>query len=104
LLSDLERATCGLIEGETPLRRAIGRLWEVLADDPEFRAKVRGEEARGGSTVAKTEDVEGEDGLTEREQSLESEPRQSTAVDMTSNIHRLFLADSFHATCPNAGT
>ncbi|KIJ45557.1 hypothetical protein M422DRAFT_250874 [Sphaerobolus stellatus SS14] len=89
MLSDLERATCGLIEGEAPLRRAIGRLFEVLGDDPEYKLKVQGEERRS-STVTKTEDVENEDGLTEREGSVESD-RPSALLDLSANIPKLFV-------------
>ncbi|KAI0001827.1 hypothetical protein BJV77DRAFT_969883, partial [Russula vinacea] len=35
LLEDLERATNGLIEGEAGMKRAFGRLWEVLSKDPD---------------------------------------------------------------------
>lgn len=34
LLPDLQRATCNLIEGESDLKRALGRFWAVLADPP----------------------------------------------------------------------
>ncbi|KAF8482154.1 hypothetical protein DFH94DRAFT_735380 [Russula ochroleuca] len=35
LLEDLERATNGLIEGEAGMKRAFGRLWEVISKDPD---------------------------------------------------------------------
>jgi len=35
MLEDLERATNGLIEGEAGMKRAFGRLWEVLSKDPD---------------------------------------------------------------------
>ncbi|KAF8587301.1 hypothetical protein K439DRAFT_1630799 [Ramaria rubella] len=85
-LGDLERATCGLIEGEAALRRAMGRLWEVLSDDPETRAKVV--EERRSATVPKKEDIDGEDGLSERDEGSE---RASTAPEMASNLHRIFI-------------
>jgi len=38
LLDELEHATNGLIEGEATMRRALGRLWQVLSEDPDERA------------------------------------------------------------------
>ncbi|KAI0304691.1 hypothetical protein BC826DRAFT_977743 [Russula brevipes] len=35
MLEDLERATNGLIEGEAGMKRAFGRLWEVISKDPD---------------------------------------------------------------------
>jgi hypothetical protein len=35
LLDELEYATNGLIEGEATMRRALGRLWLVLSEDPD---------------------------------------------------------------------
>lgn len=90
MISELERTTCGLVEGETPLRRAIGRLWEVLNDDPDFLSRTVREDTRT-ATVTKTEDVEGEYTLTEREGSLDSEPLLPITPNLGSNIARVFL-------------
>lgn len=38
LLPDLQRATCNLIEGESDLKRALGRFMSVLADPPKHLA------------------------------------------------------------------
>lgn len=38
LLPDLQRATCNLIEGESDLKRALGRFMAVLSDPPRLRA------------------------------------------------------------------
>lgn len=35
LLDELEQATNGLIEGEASLNRALGRLWQVISEDPD---------------------------------------------------------------------
>jgi len=37
LLNDLERATNGLIEGEAAMRRALGKLWQVMSEDPDIK-------------------------------------------------------------------
>jgi hypothetical protein len=34
-LDDLEQATNGLIEDETNLRKALGRLWQVISESPD---------------------------------------------------------------------
>lgn len=40
MINDLEKATCTLVEGETQLRRAMGRLWRVLSDNADSRNKA----------------------------------------------------------------
>ncbi|KZT06356.1 uncharacterized protein LAESUDRAFT_653898 [Laetiporus sulphureus 93-53] len=97
LLDELESATNSLIEGETALRRALGRLWQVMSEDPEPTsgtvqqnvllknaggAPVNGEE--DASVVPKRED-EGDDEDDEREERL------ARAPDLTPVVHKLFL-------------
>ncbi|KAI0034950.1 hypothetical protein K488DRAFT_76957 [Vararia minispora EC-137] len=74
LLSDLEAATNGLIEGETALRRALGKLWRAMS----------GVDART-EVVPKREDEEGEDEEDEGAQ------RIARAPDLTPAMHRLFV-------------
>jgi hypothetical protein len=80
----LEDVTNGLIEGEATLRRAMGRLWQVIAEEGEVVAKQKAEMA----VVTKVEDEE--DG--EREELDGRERRVSRAPDLMPTIRRLFLA------------
>lgn len=89
MLTDLERATCGLIEGEAALRRAMGRLWEVLSDDSDTRAQAA--ENRQNTTIPKQEDIDGDDGLSPREDESVESDLQATAPEMASNLHRIFV-------------
>lgn len=89
-LNDLERATCGLIEGEAALRRAMGRLWEVLSDDSATRTKIQAE-SRRSTTIPKQEDFDGEDGFSEREDGSEESDFPATVPEMISNLHRIFV-------------
>lgn len=89
MLSDLERATCGLVEGEAALRRAMGRLWEVLSDDSDTRARAT--EIRRSTTIPKQEDLDGDDGFSERDDESVGSDLHSTAPEMVSNLHRIFV-------------
>lgn len=89
MLNDLERATCGLIEGESALRRAMGRLWEVLGSEGVTRAKSVSEAPRS-PTIPKKEDVEGDEDFSEREGSSASD-RPSATPEIISNIHSIFI-------------
>ncbi len=75
MLEDLERATNGLIEGEAGMKRAFGRLWEVLSKDPD---QVNLKDA----VVPKRED-EGEDTNAEGE----NERRLARAPDLAPPTH-----------------
>jgi len=79
LLDELEQATNGLIEGESTLRRALGRLWQAISDSPHGTSE-------NNSLVPKREDQEGGDEQDEREQRLARGP------DLTPSTHRLFLS------------
>lgn len=83
LLTDLEHATANLIEGETTMGRALGRLWQVMSEDP-------GEhDARAADRVIKPEDVDDND----EEEIDERERRIARAPDLTSPMHRLLLTE-----------
>nr|GAT49742.1 predicted protein [Mycena chlorophos] len=76
LLDELEQSTNELVEGESTLRRALGRLWQVLR-----------EETDGGSApvvVAKREDEDDEQDDVAK--------RLSRAPDLTPSAHKLFLS------------
>ena len=85
LLDELEEVTNGLIEGEATLRRALGRLWQVIAEEGEETAKERTESAT--AVVTKVEDEEDGD----REEMDGRERRVARAPDLTPAIRRLFL-------------
>ena len=89
MLTDLERATCGLIEGEASLRRAMGRLWEVLSDDIDRQVNDRPQNARS-ATVPKQEDIEEREGLSDRDDSMDGD-RPSTAPVLASNLRKIFI-------------
>lgn len=77
LLDELEQATNGLIEGETTLRRALGRLWQVMSEDPDEKGKA--------FVVPKREE----------EDDAELDPRArrvARAPDLTPPTHKIFLS------------
>jgi hypothetical protein len=80
LLDELELATNSLIEGEATMRKALGRLWQVVAEDSETRP---GDDA----LIPKREDDEGANEEDERER------RIAHAPDLAPAIHRLFLSE-----------
>ncbi|THH19718.1 hypothetical protein EW146_g1513 [Bondarzewia mesenterica] len=90
LLEDLERATNGLIEGESTMRRAFGRLWQVLSEDPD-RPRT------GNAVVPKREDED--EGNAGAGAGAEDEARRiARAPDLTPPVHKLFLVSY-----PNSG-
>jgi len=76
LLDELERGTSNLIEGESTLRRALGRLWQVINDRKEGDNDV---------VVPKREEGDDSEELDDREK------RIARAPDLTPPIHKLFL-------------
>lgn len=87
MLEDLERATNGLIEGEAGMKRAFGRLWEVLSKDPD---QVHLKDA----VIPKRED-EGEDANVEGEK----ERKLARAPDLAPPTQKLFIVSY-----PNRGS
>lgn len=86
LLDELESATNNLIEGETSLRRALGRLIQVLNEDPDQSNK--------GDVVPKREDEgDGENDDPEVQ-------RLSRAPDLTPAIYKIFLDNVPNMTAP----
>lgn len=79
LLDELEHATNGLIEGEATMRRALGRLWQVMSEDPDERPE-------SSSLIPKRED----DDVNSEDQD-ESARRLARAPDLTPSTHKLFL-------------
>ncbi|KIJ68661.1 hypothetical protein HYDPIDRAFT_45899, partial [Hydnomerulius pinastri MD-312] len=79
LLDELEHATNSLIEGEAIMKRALGRLWQVINEDPSKRHREE-------EVIPKREEADG----NVDEDDLDS--RFSRAPDLTPNAHKLFLA------------
>ena len=78
LLDELEYATNSLIEGEVVMKRALGRLWQVINDDP---SKHDEEE----EVVPKREDA---DSNVDEDELGHTYPR---ARDVIPSTHKLFL-------------
>lgn len=78
LLDEMEHVTNNLIEGETVLRRALGRLWQVMSEDPPTAGSDTGQ-----SVVPKQEEGDGGD-----DQEIQ---RLARAPDLAPTIHKLFL-------------
>lgn len=81
LLDELETATYNLIEGEATMREAVGRLWQVIAEESD---KPSGDTA--AFTLKREEEDEGTNDEDERER------RIARAPDLTPSIHKVFLA------------
>ncbi|KAI8995373.1 hypothetical protein BD414DRAFT_409709 [Trametes punicea] len=77
VLDELEDSTNTLIEGETNLRMALGRLWQVMSETPD-------EVGVGTSLVPKREDEDGGEDDTES--------GFARAPDLTPVAHKLFLS------------
>ncbi|KAF8226104.1 hypothetical protein L208DRAFT_1425248 [Tricholoma matsutake] len=78
LLDELEHATNELIEGEAMMKRALGKLWYVMGEDPDQRS---GE----ASLVLKREEE------LDTEDQDDRSRRLARAPDLTLPIHKLFL-------------
>jgi hypothetical protein len=79
LLTELENATNGLIEGEVTLRHALGRLWQVMSEDP-------GQKEAEEPVIPKMEDEE-ENGDEQGDRTR----RTTRPPDLTPTTHRLFI-------------
>lgn len=77
MLTELQQVTNNIIQGEATLRRALGRLWQVMSEDPDKRA-VNG-------VVPKQED----DDIAEGDA---TEQRLARAPDLTPTTHKIFIA------------
>ncbi|KAH9835788.1 uncharacterized protein C8Q71DRAFT_836591 [Rhodofomes roseus] len=85
LLDELEGATNSLIEGEAAVRRALGRLWQAMSEDPD---QIPG----NAPVVLKREDEgDGED---------EQGRRLARAPDLMPVVHKLFLQPAVDRTTP----
>ncbi|ESK98481.1 hypothetical protein Moror_231 [Moniliophthora roreri MCA 2997] len=84
LLDELEHATNGLIEGEATMRRALGRLWQVMSEDPDQRST-------DPQVIPKREDEDGDPTA----QDERTNTRVANAPDLTPPIHKLFLVSTY---------
>lgn len=103
LIEDLERVTNGLIEGEGHMKRALGRLWQVMSEDPDkattATANARADQLVASGIVPKREDEEDEgDGMGDSAVD-DKEKRIARAPDLTPVTHKLFIMNEF----PNGG-
>jgi len=80
LLDELENATNGLIEGEATMRMALGRLWQVLGENPD-------KQPNDASFIPKLE--EDEDDVDDEQD--DRERRLARAPDLIPSMHKLFL-------------
>jgi hypothetical protein len=79
LLDELEQVTNGLVEGEATLKRALGRLWQVMSEAPDNKKEHT-------TLVPKLEDEEDDtDGPDDQAR------RVARAPDLTPSTHRIFL-------------
>lgn len=86
LLDELEQATNNLIEGEATMRKAMGRMWQVIAEDAD---KTTGDSA--DPVVPLKREEEDEDDGVDREED-DCERRYASAPDLTPATHKLFLS------------
>ncbi|KAJ7225821.1 hypothetical protein GGX14DRAFT_641218 [Mycena pura] len=84
LLDELENATNSLVEGESTMRRALGRLWQVISEETDADAS-----GRAPAVVPKQEDPE-----EDPEELDEVEKRIARAPDLTAPAHKLFYANA----------
>lgn len=79
LLDELEHATNGLIEGEATLRHALGRLWQVMSEDPDHKEVET-------PVITKMEDED-----EGREEQDDRSQRIIRAPDLTPTTHKIFI-------------
>jgi hypothetical protein len=97
LLDDLDRATNGFVQAEASLKKALGRLWQAMSEDPDrifpptppTGANGDGHERGGAPVVPKRE--EADDEPDEDEEEREREQRIARAPDLTPSVHKIFL-------------
>ena len=79
LLDELEHATNGLIVGEATMKQALGRLWQVMNEDPDERPD-------DAPLVPKREDAD-----EQPEEHDDQARRVARAPDLTPSAHKIFL-------------
>ena len=105
MLTDFQQTTDNLIQGESPLTRALGRLWKVLSEEEHVRQDGEPSTKNGASTMTNGAMDDGADGEKhevaedEEEEMSERERRLARAPDLSLPMHKLFLTPF-----PNGGT
>ncbi|KZT19389.1 hypothetical protein NEOLEDRAFT_1102312 [Neolentinus lepideus HHB14362 ss-1] len=89
LLEDLEQATNNLIQGEGDMRRALGRLWQVMSEDPDKRQ----------NRVPLVPKPEPQDEPGDEDQDT-MERRFSRAPDLTPASHKIFFVSYTNGALP----
>ncbi|KAI4528415.1 hypothetical protein FB107DRAFT_253520 [Schizophyllum commune] len=84
LVEELENVTNGLIEGEATMKRALGRLWQVISEDPD--------RLQGSSLPVTKLEEEDTEGVPEYQ--IDRAKRYGRAPDLTPTTHKLFLVGS----------
>ncbi|KAG8220022.1 hypothetical protein J3R82DRAFT_1033 [Butyriboletus roseoflavus] len=79
LLDELEHATNSLIEGEAVMKRALGRLWQVINEDAGRRQQME-------EVIPKREEADG----NVEEDDLDG--RLARSPELAPNAHKLFLS------------
>lgn len=79
MLDELEHATNSLIEGEAILKQALGRLWQVINEDPGRRRRVE-------EVIPKREEADGNVGEDDLDGRLARSP------ELVPHAHKLFLS------------
>ncbi|EIN13625.1 hypothetical protein PUNSTDRAFT_94812 [Punctularia strigosozonata HHB-11173 SS5] len=124
MIDDLERAASGFIQAEGVMKRALGRLWQVMSEDPDLRHHItteqQGTRTMGANGIPKSlpdEHME-DDSLVEPKQEQEDEDmtagsdvdeeererrrRLARAPDLTPSTHKIFITE--HPPAYSAGT
>ncbi|GJJ09449.1 hypothetical protein Clacol_003672 [Clathrus columnatus] len=87
MINDLERATCTLIEGEAQLRRAMGRLWQVLSDNSDNRNR---NSSTNQPVITKQEDTDDNENLSDQASNADS-GQALLSQEPLHDLHKLFL-------------
>ncbi|KAI0343951.1 hypothetical protein BDW22DRAFT_1355186 [Trametopsis cervina] len=76
MLNELQQVTNNIIEGEATLRRALGRLWQVMSEEPDKNTT--------NGVVPKREDEDGDE-------DSDRERRLARAPDLKPTTHKIFI-------------
>jgi hypothetical protein len=88
LIDELEKSTNSSIEAAAVMKKALGRLWQALSEDPD---RLGVNSASDSTVVPKTEpELESMD--PEELADLEQASRLARAPDLTPTIYKIFLA------------
>lgn len=89
-LDDLERGVSATIEAAAVMKKALGRLWQALSEDPD-RQMVHTPQP----TLIPKEEPDSENGDEDEDMDGEQARRIARAPDLTPSTHKIFLSE-FH--------